>query len=153
MVREQKCACRARPYGILAVNNCPKALKTSVMDFTIPRHVEVIARRVRQFVDEEVIPIEAQLLRAGQDLSVEMLQALRAKAKSAQLWAPTMPKEWGGMGLDIQEIVPVFEEAGRSLLGPMAIHCAAPDEGNMHLLRHWANQEADRALPGAAGPR
>ena len=111
------------------------------MDFTIPRHVEVIARRVRQFVDEEVIPIEAQLLRAGQDLSVEMLQALRAKAKSAQLWAPTMPKEWGGMGLDIQEIVPVFEEAGRSLLGPMAIHCAAPDEGNMHLLRHWANQE------------
>ena len=45
------------------------------------------------------------------------------------------------MGLNIQEIVPVFEAAGRSLLGPLAIHCAAPDEGNMHLLHHWANEE------------
>ena len=35
----------------------------------------------------------------------------------------------------------VFEEAGRSLLGSLAIHCAAPDEGNMHLLQHWADDE------------
>ena len=52
-----------------------------------------------------------------------------------------MPKEWGGMGLNIQEIVPVFEEAGRSMLGPLSIHCSAPDEGNMHLLHNFANEE------------
>ncbi|MCY3976779.1 MAG: hypothetical protein OXG23_01655 [Chloroflexi bacterium] len=45
------------------------------------------------------------------------------------------------MGLHIQEIVPVFEAAGRSLLGPLATHSAAPDEGNMHLLHNWANEE------------
>ena len=28
----------------------------------------------------------------------------------------------------------VFEAAGYSLLGPQALNCAAPDEGNMHLL-------------------
>ena len=111
------------------------------MDFTIPRHIETITHRVRQFVDEEVIPVEAELLRAGGDLNEEILQSLRAKAKAARLWAPTMPKEWGGMGLNIQEIVPVFEAAGRSMLGPLAMHCAAPDEGNMHLLRNWANEE------------
>ena len=111
------------------------------MDFTIPRHVETIARRVRQFVDEEVIPVETQLLRTNTDLNADILQALRVKAKAAQLWAPTMPKKWGGLGLNIQEIVPVFEAAGRSMLGPLAIHCAAPDEGNMHLLRNWANDE------------
>ncbi len=111
------------------------------MDFTIPRHIETITHRVRQFVDEEVIPVEAELLRAGGDLNEEILQSLRAKAKAARLWAPTMPKEWGGMGLNIQEIVPVFEAAGRSMLGPLALHCAAPDEGNMHLLRNWANEE------------
>ena len=111
------------------------------MDFTIPRHVQRIVHRVRQFVDAEVIPLEAQLLRAGADLTMPQLQDLRAKAKAAQLWAPTMPKAWGGMGLNIQEIVPVFEAAGRSLLGPMAIHCAAPDEGNMHLLHKFANAE------------
>ncbi len=111
------------------------------MDFTIPRHVEAISHRVRQFVDEEVIPLETELLRRGDDLSIDMLQVLRSKAKAAQLWAPTMPKEWGGMGLKIQEIVPIFETAGRSMLGPLAIHCAAPDEGNMHLLHHWANKK------------
>jgi len=111
------------------------------MDFTIPRHVEAIARRVRQFVDDEVVPAEAELLRTRADLDDYILQGLRAKAKAAQLWAPTMPKAWGGMGLNIQEIAPVFEAAGRSTLGPLAIHCAAPDEGNMHLLRNWANEE------------
>ena len=121
------------------------------MDFTIPRHVEAIARRVRQFVDVEVIPLETELLRSGVDLDREMVADLRAKAKSAGLWAPTMPKKWGGMALNIQEIVPVFEEAGRSLLGSLAIHCAAPDEGNMHLLQHWADDEQGRALSGTPG--
>lgn len=111
------------------------------MDFTIPRHVHALAERVRQFVDDEVIAVEAELLRTGADLSNELLQDLRARAKAAKLWAPTMPKEWGGMGLNIQEIVPIFEAAGRSLLGSMAIHCASPDEGNMHLLHNWANDE------------
>ncbi len=110
------------------------------MDFTIPRHVEAIAHRVRQFVEEEAIALESELLRSGADLSVEMVQELRRKARAAKLWAPTMPKAWGGMGLNIQEIAPVFEAAGRSLLGPLAIHCAAPDEGNMHLLHKFADE-------------
>jgi alkylation response protein AidB-like acyl-CoA dehydrogenase len=33
----------------------------------------------------------------------------------------------------------IFEEAGYSLLGPIALHCAAPDEGNMHLLEQVAS--------------
>ncbi len=110
------------------------------MDFTIPRHIELIAQRARQFVDEAVIPLETELLRSGADLRMDLLQDLRAKAKAAGLWAPTMPKDWGGMGLSIQEIAPVFEAAGRSLLGPMAMHCAAPDEGNMHLLNKFADE-------------
>ena len=111
------------------------------MEFEIPRHVNLIAQRARQFVDNEVIPVESELLRTGAPLTHDTLQELRSKAKAANLWAPTMPKEWGGMGLNIQEIVPVFEAAGRSLLGPLAMHCAAPDEGNMHLLHNWANDE------------
>ncbi len=111
------------------------------MEFTIPRHVQTIAHRVRRFLDDEVIPVESELLGTGADLNNDILQELRAKAKAANLWAPTMPKAWGGMGLNIQEIVPIFEAAGRSMLGPLATHCAAPDEGNMHLLHNWANEE------------
>ena len=80
----------------------------------------------RKFVDDEVVPLETELLRTSTVLTGEMVRDLRVKAKAAKLWAPTMPKAWGGMGLNIQEIVPVFEAAGRSLLGSLAIHCAAP---------------------------
>ena len=109
------------------------------MDFSTPRYIEAIVRRVRSFVDEQVIPLETELLRSGEDLQLAQLQDMRAAAKAAGLWAPTMPKDWGGMGLGIQEIVPVFEAAGRSLLGPLAMGCASPDEGNLHLLHSWAN--------------
>lgn len=111
------------------------------MDFSIPQHVQDIARRVHQFVDEVVLPVEQAHIRSGQDVTPEEVIALREQAKAAGLFAPTMPKKLGGMGLDIQEIVPVFEAAGRSMLGPLAIHCAAPDEGNMHLLHLYANEE------------
>lgn len=111
------------------------------MDFSIPSHVQDITRRVREFVDKEVIPVETRLRVNAEDLTVDTLQELRRKAKAAGLWAPTMPTELGGMGLNLQEIVPVFEAAGRSLIGPIAIHCSAPDEGNMHLLHLFANDE------------
>ncbi|RMG73733.1 MAG: acyl-CoA dehydrogenase, partial [Chloroflexi bacterium] len=109
------------------------------MDFT--PHSQEIVNRVLQFLDEVVIPVETQLRETGQQLTMETLQAMRAKAKAAGLWAPTMPKELGGMGLNIEEFAPVLEAAGRSLLGPLAIHCAAPDEGNMHLLNAFASEE------------
>ena len=35
----------------------------------------------------------------------------------------------------------VFEAAGYSPLGPVALHCAAPDEGNMNLLAKVATPE------------
>lgn len=111
------------------------------MDFTIPSHVTELALRVRQFVEREVIPIEKELHRTGGELTVEALLELREKAKAEGIFAPTMPKELGGLGLNIEEWVPVLEAAGRSMLGPLAIHCAAPDEGNMHTLHVFANEE------------
>jgi acyl-CoA dehydrogenase len=48
------------------------------------------------------------------------------------------------LGLDTLAICLVFEEAGHSPLGPLALHCAAPDEGNMHLLLRAATPEQRR---------
>jgi acyl-CoA dehydrogenase len=115
------------------------------MDFTTPPHVEELARRVRQFVDDQVIPLEKHSRDDPENgLPLAILRELRGKAKDAGLWAPTMPPELGGLGLNVQEIVPVFEVAGRSLIGPVALNAAAPDEGNMHLLHHYANEEQRR---------
>jgi len=110
------------------------------MDFTIPEHVQSIVHRVEQFVAEEVEPLERELLQTEREITMEEVQELRSRAKAAGLWAPTMPKDLGGMGLNIMEFTPVLQAAGRSLLGPLAIHCSAPDEGNMHMLHTFADE-------------
>src|SRR5262249_32485470 len=57
------------------------------------------------------------------------------------VWAPQLPVEEGGLGLNTTGMCVVVGEAGYSPLGPLALHCAAPDEGNMHLLHRAANAE------------
>lgn len=123
------------------------------MNFTIPIHVQEIARRVRHFIDAEVIPLEKHAHESEDGITPEALKDVQAKAKAAGLWSPQLAPELGGLGLTIQEIVPVFEAAGRSLLGGLALNCAAPDEGNMHTLALFANEEQrERYLvPLAAG--
>ncbi|MGB7338527.1 MAG: acyl-CoA dehydrogenase family protein [Phototrophicaceae bacterium] len=111
------------------------------MDFTVPEHITNIVHRVEQFIERVVVPIETSVLQEQREVTMEEVQAMRASAKAEGLWAPTMPKSLGGMGLNIVEFTPVLEAAGRSLLGPLAIHCAAPDEGNMHMLHTFANEE------------
>ncbi|MBL8156119.1 MAG: acyl-CoA dehydrogenase family protein [Anaerolineae bacterium] len=123
------------------------------MDFSTPEPVQAIARRVREFIDAEVVPLEPFYGEHIDGIRPDRLEAVRARAKAAGLWGPQLPKDLGGLGLSLQEIVPVFEEAGRSLIGPAALHCSAPDEGNMHLLHMFANPEqVERYLrPLAAG--
>ena len=111
------------------------------MDFTISERVQEIVGRVRQFVDDEVIPLEQQANTHHDGLPPGVLKEVRQRAKDAGLWGPQLPTALGGMGLSLQEIVPVFEAAGRSLIGPLAINCSAPDEGNMHLLNMSASDE------------
>src|SRR4029077_2225273 len=72
------------------------------------------------------------------------LAKVREKAKKAGLWAPQSPKEFGGMGLPVGAWAAVYEEAARSIFGPLAIHCMAPDDGNMNMLRLVGTQ-AQRA--------
>ncbi len=75
------------------------------------------------------------------DAPDELRRSLQKQARDAGLLAPHVPKEWGGCGLDVRGQSVVFEEAGYSLLGPLALNCAAPDEGNMHLLEVVASEE------------
>jgi acyl-CoA dehydrogenase len=111
-----------------------------------------IADRVRAFVDTEIIPREAELL-AGGEPSWDAITGLRALARAAGVYGPQLPTEFGGLSLDWRGTALVFEEAGTSLLGPLAMNCAAPDEGNMHMLEKIATPaQKERYLrPLAAG--
>jgi acyl-CoA dehydrogenase len=116
------------------------------VDFDFPTAVQELRQRVRAFIDAEVIPLEPRE-NEEDGLPPPMLRELRDRARRAGVWAPQLPPEYGGLGLDTLAMCAVFEEAGRSPLGPLALHCAAPDEGNMHLLLRAATPaQRDRFL-------
>jgi acyl-CoA dehydrogenase len=45
-----------------------------------------------------------------------------------------MPVDRGGLGLDVQGRAVFYEEANKSIFGPVVFNCAAPDDGNMFIL-------------------
>jgi acyl-CoA dehydrogenase len=59
---------------------------------------------------------------------------MRAEVKSAGLWAPQLPREWGGHGLPMVGVAACYEAMGASIFGPVCFNGAAPDDGNMRLL-------------------
>jgi acyl-CoA dehydrogenase len=122
------------------------------MDFSLSPEQRSLQERTRRFIDEVVIPREqeAPLDNSGWDTLRSQLQSA---AREAGLFLPHMSPAWGGMGLDWRTSTLVFEEAGRSLLGPQALNCSAPDEGNMHLLdKIGMPEQKERYLqPLAAG--
>lgn len=106
------------------------------MDFTLPSEIEAVRLRTREFIAAEVLPLEA--VRANYDahenIRLEVLAEVRAKAKAEGLWAPQAPKERGGMGLPHIGWAAIYEEANRSIFGPACLNCAAPDDGNINLV-------------------
>lgn len=106
------------------------------MDFALPPEFEDIRLRTRAFVASELLPLESDRANydAHENIRLDLLEALRAKAKAAGLWAPQSPREFGGMQLPIVGWAAMYEEANRSIFGPVVFNCAAPDDGNMSVL-------------------
>ncbi len=122
------------------------------IEFGVDSEIAKLRQRVREFIDTQVIPSETAL--TGQHgLPDEVRAQLQSAARDAGLFVPQMPAEYGGLGLDTRGQAVIFEAAGRSPLGPIALNCAAPDEGNMLLLERVATPaQRDRYLrPLAAG--
>ncbi len=111
-----------------------------MIDFSLTPALADLQSRVRRFITEQVIPLEGDP-HQGAHGPDELLRAeLIERARRAELLAPHVAPEYGGLGLSHVERAVVFEEAGTSLLGPVALNVFAPDEGNMHLLEAVATQ-------------
>jgi alkylation response protein AidB-like acyl-CoA dehydrogenase len=123
------------------------------VDFDIRSDLAELQQRVRRFIAEEIIPLEKDARQTPHGPTEDFRRELVAKGKAAGLLSPHVGKEFGGLGLDHRGKAIVFEEAGYSLLGPVALNIFAPDEGNMHLLEAVARPEhKERWLrPLAAG--
>lgn len=114
------------------------------MDFTVPTHLRDLKQRVDAFVRETVIPYETDPRWTAHGPSDDLRRELNARADAAGLLSIHVPEAYGGAGLDHRGKAIVLEAAGYSMLGPPALHCQAPDEGNIHLLDVVASEEQKR---------
>ena len=68
------------------------------MNFSLPDEVENYRNKLREFVEENILPLENDQSNFDEHemISEEALKILRQKAKQEGLWALQMPTELGG---------------------------------------------------------
>ncbi len=113
------------------------------MDFAYTEKVEQLRRRVRDFLDDHIVPRICQWrdeADAGR-YPVSFLEDLKALAKSEGLWnlfLPALADDEPGTRLTNLEYAPLAEIMGRVHWASEVFNCNAPDTGNMELLHMFA---------------
>lgn len=111
------------------------------MDFGISPKMQEILARMRQFMEQEVYPLEPEASARGFKAMVPQLRAKRQKVREMGLWCPQIPREYGGMGLSLLEHGLVSEVLGSSTMGHYCFNCQAPDAGNMEILMLFGTED------------
>ena len=111
--------------------------------------------RVRRFLDEKVLPREAEYwaqVREDSTRQPPAMDEMKAQAREAGLWNMFLPGDHGA-GLTNLEYAPLAEMMGRHLWTAEVFNCNAPDTGNMEVLHMYgdAAQQARWLKPLMAG--
>jgi len=81
------------------------------MNFDLTPEQQLIVRTTREFVENELLPHEDQV-EQDDHLPRELIDSIKAKAIAAGIYAPNMPEEYGGGGLDSFTMALVERELG-----------------------------------------
>ena len=111
-----------------------------MIDFSVPPELEAVCQRTTAFMEEFVYPNERHLVE-DEGLPVELEKDLQQRVKGLGLWAPNLPREWGGMGIGYIGQALMNEIVGRAVFAPRLFGNAAPDAGNAELLLVAATAE------------
>jgi len=96
---------------------------------------------VREFVVEELQPLEPRLLADGFRSLLPTLQEKREKVKARGWWLPQMHKDIGGLGLSVHEFGQMSEILAWTPTGHYSFNAQAPDAGNMEVLHQYGTPE------------
>ena len=109
-------------------------------DFSTDPEFEQTLDWIRNFVDEEIIPLD--LLCDGLDQAQldALWTPLKEEVKARGLWAPHLGPEHGGQGMGQLQLALIHEILGRHELAPEMFGCQGPDSGNAELLAVGANE-------------
>jgi acyl-CoA dehydrogenase len=103
-------------------------------DFSTDPEFEEHLVWMRNFVRDEIWPIEAIEHEIGQDELDRIYAPLHVRVKERGLWAAHLPPELGGRGFGQVKLGLMNEILGTSIYAPPAFGCQAPDSGNSEIL-------------------
>ncbi len=119
---------------------------------TIDGRINDLRMRTAEIVNTDILPNESQLWasRRGVDGEVsdvdrteatELRAGIKEKVKKAGLWAPHLPKEYGGMGLDFLAHAYMNEVLAYAIGAASLFGVVAPNSGNQTILVKYGSEE------------
>jgi acyl-CoA dehydrogenase len=105
---------------------------------------------VQRFIAEEVEPNTEEFFRRGEGRAdrwsygpgqLDVLEAIKAKAKQQGLWNFFLPNAETGEGLSNLDYAYIAIELGKNPIAPECLNCNAPDTGNMEVLERVGTPE------------
>jgi alkylation response protein AidB-like acyl-CoA dehydrogenase len=133
------------------------------MDFTLSERETYFRDRVRDFIDQNIRPRQAdydQQAHEGERWKViPVIEEMKEKAKAAGLWNFFMPPhsgqthvddsfEFEGTQLTNLEYALCAEEMGKVGWASECFNCSAPDTGNMEVFHRYGTREQKEAWLG-----
>ena len=109
-----------------------------------------LLERVKKFIAEEVDPMSEKFFALGENRAdrwsfapgqLELLDGVKAKAKTEGLWNFFLPNAETGEGLANLDYAYIAFELGKSPLASECLNCSAPDTGNMEVLERVGTPE------------
>ncbi|QDC10268.1 acyl-CoA dehydrogenase [Oceanicola sp. D3] len=121
------------------------------MDLGMTPRVKELAAKVRQMVDEEIEPLNAEFeAEVGKHPSgdrfqltprqIEILDGLKAEARKRGLWNFWLTDSEKGYGLTTVEYAYLAEEMGKVGIAAEVFNCGAPDTGNMEVFERYGTE-------------
>ncbi|MFT5719208.1 MAG: acyl-CoA dehydrogenase [Oleiphilaceae bacterium] len=116
------------------------------MNFEYSDKVSGLIKRVQEFLDTNLYPIEKDLNdeienNTNRWVIPQQIEDLKALAKSEGLWNLFLPDSEDGFGLSNLEYAPLAELMGKSRFASEIFNCSAPDTGNMEVLVRYGTDE------------
>jgi len=118
------------------------------MDLGISTRVAPVLAEVKQFIDEEILPVEPEYLAETgvgdrwefTQKQTEIREGLKDKARTRGLWNFFLTDGDAGYGLNTVEYAFLAEEMGKSHMAAEVFNCSAPDTGNMEVLHKYGSE-------------
>jgi acyl-CoA dehydrogenase len=115
-----------------------------MIDFSLEPEFEAKLEWIRNFVREEIEPLDAQFdynPNTSYDITnpkaTAVVKELQAKVRAQGLWSPHLDPELGGQGFGQAKLAFINEILGRSNWAPRIFGAQAPDSGNGEILARF----------------